>query len=71
MTGLATGPHLHYEFFVRGKNVDPMKVDLPLTEELKAEELPAFYALRDAMMAKLDAIADQELNRGGAENAED
>ncbi len=57
-TGLATGPHLHYEFFVHGKYVDPMKVDLPLTQELAPEELPAFYALRDAVLARLDGVAD-------------
>jgi len=58
MTGLATGPHLHYEFFVHGKYVDPMKVDLPLTEELKTEELPAFYAVRDALLQRLDATGE-------------
>jgi hypothetical protein len=31
-----------------------MKVDLPLTEELKTEELPAFYAVRDALLLQLD-----------------
>jgi murein DD-endopeptidase MepM/ murein hydrolase activator NlpD len=56
-TGLATGPHLHYEFFVHGKHVDPMKVDLPLTEELRPEELPAFFALRDALMARLAPVS--------------
>jgi murein DD-endopeptidase MepM/ murein hydrolase activator NlpD len=29
MTGLATGPHLHYEFHVDGRFVDPQKVKLP------------------------------------------
>jgi len=29
MTGLATGPHLHYEFHVDGRFVDPQKVRLP------------------------------------------
>ncbi len=58
MTGLATGPHLHYEFFVHGKYVDPMKVDLPLTEELRPEELPAFYAVRDALLERLDGATE-------------
>jgi murein DD-endopeptidase MepM/ murein hydrolase activator NlpD len=29
MTGLATGPHLHYEFHVDGRYVDPQRVKLP------------------------------------------
>jgi len=29
MTGLATGPHLHYEFHMDGRFVDPQKIKLP------------------------------------------
>ena len=58
MTGLATGPHLHYEFFVHGKYVDPMKVDMPLTEELSPDELPAFYAVRDALLQRLEGATE-------------
>ena len=38
MTGLATGPHLHYSFYDRGKYVDPMKIKLPKVEELTRDQ---------------------------------
>jgi murein DD-endopeptidase MepM/ murein hydrolase activator NlpD len=43
-TGLATGPHLHYEFLVRGVHHDPRKVldNLPRTARLPKTELPRF-----------------------------
>jgi len=38
MTGLATGPHLHYEFLLNGEHHDPLTVALP-----SAEPIPAAY----------------------------
>lgn len=37
-SGIATGPHLHYEVIVNGRHRDPVKVDLP-----QAEPLPSHY----------------------------
>lgn len=34
-TGRSTGPHLHYEFHVNNRPVDPMRVDLPMNEPMK------------------------------------
>lgn len=52
-TGLATGPHLHYQFFVDGEYRDPMKVDLPMTGSLPDAERDAFFAARDAVLPLL------------------
>ena len=42
MTGLATGPHLHYEYLVGGVHKDPQTVQLPAAEPLNATEMPRF-----------------------------
>lgn len=42
MTGLATGPHLHYEFRVNNMQRDPQTVTLPKPEPLPAAQLAKF-----------------------------
>jgi murein DD-endopeptidase MepM/ murein hydrolase activator NlpD len=42
MTGLTTGPHVHYEFRIDGVHHDPMTVDMPQAKPISAEWKPAF-----------------------------
>jgi murein DD-endopeptidase MepM/ murein hydrolase activator NlpD len=53
MTGLATGPHLHYEYLVNGVHKDPQTVHLPGAEPLHAEALQKFRQLTAPLLADL------------------
>jgi murein DD-endopeptidase MepM/ murein hydrolase activator NlpD len=53
MTGLATGPHLHYEYLVNGVHKNPQTVHLPGAEPLHADALQKFRQLTAPLLADL------------------
>jgi len=61
MTGLATGPHLHYEFRIDGTHRDPLTVTLPKPEPLPAVELARFEKQSQPLLAKLKALEATQL----------
>jgi len=53
MTGLATGPHLHYEYLIGGVHRNPQTVQLPGAEPLRAQELQRFREAAAPLIAAL------------------
>lgn len=61
MTGLATGPHLHYEFLLNGQHRDPMTVALPKANPITANNQTAFFAVSKQLTAQLNLLGTSNI----------
>ena len=53
-TGLATGPHLHYEYRIRGVHKNPQTVPLPDADPIRSEERERFMIATADLVNTLD-----------------
>ena len=61
MTGLATGPHLHYEFLVSGVHRDPLTVALPTNIPIDAELKPEFEKVALHHLTQLSMLQQRQV----------
>ena len=54
MSGLATAPHLHYEFRINGIHKNPVTVPLPRANPVSPSHMAAFRKQSNTLMAALD-----------------
>jgi hypothetical protein len=58
MTGWTTGPHLHYEFRVGGRHIDPMRAALPEGRKLSMSERMRFAPLAEVYREHMAQITN-------------
>lgn len=63
MTGLASGPHLHYEFKQGGVQRDPLKVALPDGKPVSEAQMSDFSEKTAELFARLDELRGTRIAR--------
>ena len=61
-SGLATAPHLHYEFRIGAKRTDPLKVALPSASPLDKSKMDQFQLLRNNYIEIADQLLSKDQN---------
>lgn len=59
-TGLATGPHVCYRFWKNGVQVDPLRLNLPTSQQMDKNDLPLYLEKIKPIKESIDvALADK------------
>lgn len=67
-TGLASGPHCHYELHVNNQPRNPTTIPLPTAAPVPSKELAAFRANANTMLARLKLFEEANLASNGKKN---
>lgn len=60
MTGNTGGPHVCYRFWKNGRQVDPLREELPLAEPLAEALRPEYFSFIEPLRMQLDCIQFQD-----------
>lgn len=60
-SGMATGPHLHYEFKIDGQQHDPLRVALPDARSINAVQKEQFLAATSNIIDRLSMLSSNHL----------
>jgi murein DD-endopeptidase MepM/ murein hydrolase activator NlpD len=67
-SGLATGPHLHYEFYKNGAVRNPVRVELPKAKSIPKARLKDFAIQTQPLVAQLKSFNNTQLASNATKN---